>query len=131
MQVEILPVYYPSDDEVADPSLFALNVRKVLLCWIPPCLAHATTNPCTSLEPICFLSACANPVPFCLSQPMLRPVAKLQAQWFELIISWSMQLMAEALGAQLTEHGYDQNIALKKNMVHVNLQGTKVVLSAN
>lgn len=38
--------------------------------------------------------------------------------------------MAEAMGAQLTEHGFDQNIALKKNMVHVNLQGTKVILSA-
>lgn len=66
LEVDILPVYYPSDAEVADPSLYASNVRK---------------------------------------------------------------LMAEALGAQLTDHGFDQNIALKKNMVHVNIQGTKVVFS--
>ena len=39
-------------------------------------------------------------------------------------------MMAERLGAQLTEHGFDQNIALKKNMVHVNFTGTQIVMSA-
>lgn len=40
------------------------------------------------------------------------------------------QGMAAGLGATLTEHGFDQNVALKKNMVHVNFSGTKIVISA-
>lgn len=40
------------------------------------------------------------------------------------------QAMAAGLGATLTEHGFDQNVALKKNMVHVNFSGTKIVMSA-
>mmetsp|Transcript_6129 Transcript_6129/g.17582 ORF Transcript_6129/g.17582 Transcript_6129/m.17582 type:complete len:410 (+) Transcript_6129:361-1590(+) len=67
LDVELLPVYYPSEQEVADPALYSLNVRKA---------------------------------------------------------------MAAGLGATLTEHGFDQNVALKKNMVHVNFSGTKIVMSA-
>lgn len=67
LEVDILPVYHPSDDEVASPQLYSSNVRK---------------------------------------------------------------LMAEELGAQLSDHGFEQNIALKNNMVHVNLRGTKVVISS-
>ena len=30
MQVEALPVYYPSADEVASPALYAANVRQLM-----------------------------------------------------------------------------------------------------
>jgi lysophosphatidylcholine acyltransferase/lyso-PAF acetyltransferase len=30
MEVQYLPVYYPSDEEKSDPKLFANNVRQVM-----------------------------------------------------------------------------------------------------
>ena len=36
----------------------------------------------------------------------------------------------QALGAELSDHNLDHNIALKKNHVHTNLLGTKVVMQA-
>lgn len=68
LEVEVLPVYYPSDEEVANPTLYANNVRS---------------------------------------------------------------LMGKALGAKLVEQTFEHNIALKKNHVHVNFLGTKVVMQAS
>jgi len=40
------------------------------------------------------------------------------------------QLMARELGAELSEHSLDYNVALKKHRVHVNVTGTKLVMSS-
>lgn len=67
LQVVLLPVYHPTDEEASNPQLYAANVRA---------------------------------------------------------------LMARELGASLLDHGIEHNSALKKNCVHVNFTGTKVIMEA-
>lgn len=40
-------------------------------------------------------------------------------------------LMARELGASLSDHGLEHNVALKKNHVRTNLAGTKVIMAAS
>lgn len=110
LQVLLLLLYYPTCEEAG--NLQAANVRA-LTTSLSPCKPTESNLGCVQVV----LLPVYHPTDEEASDPQLY-AANVRA------------LMARELGASLSDHGIEHNGALKKNHVHVNMTGTKVIMAS-
>lgn len=111
LQVVLLPAYHPSDEEASNRTLLAKYAG-----------AHEFWDVSLTCLHISIWQVVLLPVYHPSDEEASNPA--LYAQNVR-------ALMARELGAVLSDHGLDDNVALKKNHVHVNFTGTKVIMAAD